>query len=214
MAYESVRILPLYSPNPSKQEDYTVICHSHDVRTVVTSKPAVVRSWVAKIRYRFRFRLRRGQLVVGLGVQWTPGRNPAPATLQLCVGHYCLIFQLMYTDNCPAALRRFLADPDVTFVGAWNYRDQSLLRNSPHGLRISRLVEVRDLASEWRGCGKGASLGRLAAEILGMDGVEKKEWVGRSNWEEEWLSEDQVEYACLDVFLVFLIARTLKAWKW
>ncbi|KAL7138075.1 hypothetical protein ABFS83_10G138100 [Erythranthe nasuta] len=212
MVYEAVRI---HSPNPSKQENYTFICDSHTVFTVVTATPAVVRKWVGTIRHKYRHQLRRGSLVVGLGVQWPPGGgDAAPATLQLCVGRHCLIFQLRYADRSPAALHRFLSEPEVTFAGVWNYRDARMLRESKHHLRISRLVDVREAASELRGCSRRASMGVLAAEVLGIDGAEKKEWVGRSNWDEEWLSTDQVEYACLDVFLVFLMATVLKVWKW
>ncbi|KAL0453482.1 UNVERIFIED_CONTAM: hypothetical protein Slati_1326300 [Sesamum latifolium] len=214
MEYEPVRIHPHHSPNPSKQETYTVICHSHRVRTVVTAKPAVVRKWVHKIRYHHRHQLRHGRLVVGLGVQWVPGHNSPPATLQLCVGHHCLIFQLLHAAHSPTILRRFLSEPSVKFVGVWNYRDASMLRNSKHRLRISQLVDVRVVASDLRGCSRGASMESLAAKILGMDGVEKKEWVGRSAWDETWLSEEQVEYACVDAFLCFLMAKALRVWKW
>ncbi|KAK4404548.1 hypothetical protein Sango_0823400 [Sesamum angolense] len=185
---------PHHSPNPAKLETYTVICHSHRVHTVVTAKPAVVREWVHKIRYHHRHQLRHGRLVVGLGVQWVPGHNSPPATLQLCVGHHCLIFQLLHAAHSPAILRRFLSEPGVKFVGVWNYRDASMLRNSKHRLHISQLVDVRVVASDLRGCSRGASMESLAAKILGMDGV-KKEWVGRSAWDETWLSQEQVEYA-------------------
>ncbi|KAK4415273.1 hypothetical protein Salat_2634600 [Sesamum alatum] len=213
MEYEPVQIHPHHSPNPSKQETFTVICHSHRVRTVVTAKAAVVRKWVHKIRYHHRHQLRHGRMVVGLGVQWVPGRN-APATLQLCVGHHCLIFQLTRAAHSPAVLRRFLSEPSVKFVGVWNYKDASMLRESKHRLHISQLVDVRDVASELRGCSRGASMERLAAKILGMDGVEKKEWVGRSDWDETWLSEEQVGYACVDAFLCFLMAKALRVWNW
>ncbi|KAI3444137.1 hypothetical protein Pfo_000802 [Paulownia fortunei] len=128
MEYDPVRIQSHYSPNPVKQENYIVICHSHRVRTIVTAKPAVVRKWVYKIRHLHRYQLRRGRLVVGLG---------------LCVGHNCLIFQLLYADHSPSALHRFLSEPNVTFAGVWNYRDARMLRDSRHSLRISRLMDVR-----------------------------------------------------------------------
>ncbi|KAG8372407.1 hypothetical protein BUALT_Bualt12G0063000 [Buddleja alternifolia] len=214
MAYNPVSIESHHSPNPSKQEYYTVICHSHRVRTTVTATPSVVRKWVNRIRYHHRYHIRSGRLVVGLGVQWTPSTDPPPATLQLCVGHDCLIFQLEHTNTTPAALHRFLAEPGVTFVGIWNYRDEGLLRCSRHRLRVSRLVDVRDVACEMRGCRRGAPMEELAGEVLGMGGVVKDGVVGRSEWDDEWLSEEQVEYACVDVFIAFLMGKALRAWKW
>ncbi|KAL8488829.1 hypothetical protein ACS0TY_024944 [Phlomoides rotata] len=81
-----VRIQSTYSPNPNRQEDYTLFCHSHSVRTTVTAKPAVVSRWIYTVRHRHRFQLREGRLVVGLGVQWDPETPNVAATLQLCVG--------------------------------------------------------------------------------------------------------------------------------
>ncbi|KAK6136962.1 hypothetical protein DH2020_029296 [Rehmannia glutinosa] len=201
-------------PSLNKQEIYTVFCHAHRVRTTVTARPAVVRKWVHGIRHRHRNLLLRGRLVVGLGVQWAPGRNPSPATLQLCVGHRCLIFQLLYADHSPAVLHRFISDPSVTFVGVWNYRDALMLRESRHRLQISRLVDLRHVASDLRGFSRRMTMEWLAEEVLGMDGVEKKGWVGRSEWDQTWLSEEQVEYACVDAFLAFLMAIELQVWDW
>lgn len=57
-------------------------------------------------------------------------------------------------------------------------------------------------------------MGEMAEMILGFHGVEKPVETGRSNWNEYWLSEDQVMYACLDAFLSFSMGKSLKVWKW
>ncbi|GER52060.1 polynucleotidyl transferase, partial [Striga asiatica] len=209
-----VSIQSNYSPNRSKQEFYTLDCFDHRVRVIVTAAPSIVRRWVHTTLYLHRHILRRGRLSVGLGVQWPPDRPYDPSTLQLCVGRRCLVFQIHHADACPAVLRRFLSDARVTFVGAWNHRDADLLRDSPHRLRISRLLDVRDVADDRRGCGRRLSLERLAEEILGWDGIVKEERVGRSAWDDDWLTEEQVEYACVDVFVVFKMAKVLRAWNW
>ncbi|KAK6136961.1 hypothetical protein DH2020_029295 [Rehmannia glutinosa] len=213
MENNPVRIHSNRSPNPAKQKNYTVICHSHRVFTIVTARPAVVRKWIHRICNRHRHQLRHGRLVVGVGVQWAQWISNPPATLQICVGHRCLIFQLEYADNSPTVLRLFLFDARINFVGVWNYRDGDMLWDSRHRLEIRRLVDMRAVASDLRGCSRNISMERLADEILGMEGVEK-EYVGRSDWDQEWLSEEQVKYACVDAFLSFLMAIELQVWDW
>lgn len=201
------------SPNPTRAKYYDLICHDHRVNVIVTSKPAVVRKWVHSICYNRRHLLYRARLVVGLGVQWTPGTNTGAAAIQICVGHNCLIFQLQHADQSPAILRRFLSNPDITFVGVWNNRDAAMLSNSHHRLQVTRLVDLRHPASSDRDCSLAASMETLASEILGWNGMVKEEWVGRSDWDVEWLSEEQVRYASLDAFLSFLIGKDLRVWK-
>ncbi|KAH6779436.1 hypothetical protein C2S52_010673 [Perilla frutescens var. hirtella] len=196
------------------EKNYTVHCGEHYVRTTVTATPSTVRKWVYNIRYRHRYRLHRSRLLVGLGVQWVPGSGTAAATLQLCVGHNCLIFQLIHADHFPSVLRRFLVDPDVIFVGLWNFRDASMLMGSRHDVEVGKLVDVREVASDFRGYSRRASMGTLAADILGLHGMEKEEWVGRSDWGDYRLSREQVKYACHDVFLAFLMAKELRVWNW
>lgn len=195
------------------EEIYTVRCCTYVVRTTVTARAAAVRKWIASAKYRGRHFYRRGRLVVGLGVQWVPN-DVSAATLQLCVGRRCLIFQLDHANHCPLALRRFLVDRDVTLVGLGNYRDARMLLESRLRLKVGRLVDVKVVARDVRGCDRGASMGTLAAEILGMHGVEKDELVGRSAWDNERLSADQVTYACYDVFIAYLLATNLRVWSW
>ncbi|PIN20539.1 DNA helicase [Handroanthus impetiginosus] len=192
------------SINPAKQENYVVFCHSHLIRTVVTANPSVVRKWVQRTRCYNHYLLSLGRrLVVGLGVQWSPGGSSPAATLQLCVHNHCLIFQLLHATSYPAELRHFLSDPNVIFVGFWNYRDTDLLENSHYHLRVSRLVEC----ATWR-----ASIEALAEEVLGIDGLKKEKAVGRSKWDERWLTKEQVEYACIDVLFSLLMAKALRVW--
>ncbi|KAL8488830.1 hypothetical protein ACS0TY_024945 [Phlomoides rotata] len=215
MDSNKVRIRPTNSPDPSRQENYTVFLHSLRIRVVVTAKPVVVRKWIYAIGHRHRILLRNGRLVVGLGVQWTHGRNAGAATLQLCVGHTCLIFQLRHADQSPAILRRFLSNSNITFVGVWNYRDADMLSDSRHSLRVTRLVDLRHPAStSFRGCSLSASMETLASDILGWDGMSKEETVGRSNWDVEWLSKEQVRYAALDVVLSFFMGKKLRVWNY
>ncbi|KAG5555326.1 hypothetical protein RHGRI_012758 [Rhododendron griersonianum] len=123
---------------------FTIDVHGTPFTTTVTSDPEVVRKWLRTTLYRYaRFRHR---LVVGLGVQWRPasyrGEKPPVATLQLCVGRRCLIFQLRYSPTVPNLLRHFLKDPNHTFVGMWNHSDaEKLLESSEHELEMARKPE-------------------------------------------------------------------------
>ncbi|KAE8683369.1 Mevalonate/galactokinase family protein isoform 1 [Hibiscus syriacus] len=168
-------------------------------------------------RVLYFHRIRRHKLVVGFGVQWNPSSPvdlPPAATLQLCIGSQCLIFQLTHANAVPLALRRFLADPLNTFVGVWNHRDEVKLSCSKHGLKVSRLVDAREVAAERKGSTRQISMEGLAEIILGAGGVEKPTWIGCSDWGNHLLSLDQVRYACVDAHVSFELGRALKAWNW
>lgn len=89
-----------------------------------------------------------------------------------------------------------------------------MLMASEHALEVGRLVDLREVANDVKGSSRTASTGELAAEILELDGMEKDEAVGLSDWEAPQLSGEQVEYACHDVFLAFLTAIELRVWDW
>ncbi|XP_057476847.1 3'-5' exonuclease-like [Actinidia eriantha] len=197
---------------PHYRRTFDVTCHGHCIHTTVTARPSVARDWLYKTRH-LHVRFRR-KLVVGLGVQWRPGAFNTPATLQLCVGRRCLVFQLHRAPAVPRFLRRFLSHPRTTFVGVWNHQDRALLKDSKHNLSLSSLLDIRDVAADLRGYSKQLSMETLAELILGLEGVTKPISVGMSDWEAYWLDEDQIQYACLDAFVSFSLGKALKVWKW
>ncbi|KAH7843995.1 hypothetical protein Vadar_023240 [Vaccinium darrowii] len=95
------------SPNHLR---FTIDFHGTPFTTTLTSTPKVVRKWLQTTLHRNP--CHRHHLVVGLGVQWRPdyypGHESPAATLQLCVGRRCLIFQLLHSPTVPNLLRRFL----------------------------------------------------------------------------------------------------------
>ncbi|KAG6437268.1 hypothetical protein SASPL_102180 [Salvia splendens] len=146
--------------------------------------------------HRYRSHRRNSSLVVGLGVLWwVPARA---ATLQLCVLPNCLIFQLYHAPRraLPLPLRP-RRDPGGAV--------EPQRCGDANALEVGELVDVREPAHELRGCRLGASMGELADEVLGIYGMGKDNAVGRSDWEDEDLTWEQVEYACHDVFLSYLI---------
>ncbi|KAF8398117.1 hypothetical protein HHK36_017042 [Tetracentron sinense] len=176
------------------------------IETLLTHTPSMVDSWIANIR-------RLNSLIVGLDLQWRPSfdstiQNPV-ATLQLCVGRNCLIFQLLHSPTIPPSLSDFLNNPDYTFVGVGIGGDVEKLWLD-HGLRVSRSVDLRGLAANVlnRRDLDNAGLQWLALEVLEKD-VEKPIWITLSWWDSEFLTHAQVQYACVDAFLSFEIGRTL-----
>ncbi|KAG0541346.1 hypothetical protein BDA96_02G008300 [Sorghum bicolor] len=188
---------------------YTVRVYEERFASLATARPADARRWVATTRWLHRSLFYRGHLIVGLGVQWTPtraqlrGETPVPATLQLCVGHRCLVFHLARADAVPEALRRFLADPRVTFVGSGAAHDGRMLWDH-YGLDVARGMELRAAA----GMGN-ASVEQMADRFLGYPGICKPREVAMSVWHAPRLSLDQVQYASVDAYLAFRLGVVL-----
>ncbi|KAJ4969482.1 hypothetical protein NE237_016183 [Protea cynaroides] len=187
------------------RELYSVTVFGNRVSTTVTRRATVVRKWIYRIRHRHRFR--RNRFLVGLGVQWRPDISNQGATLQLCVGRQCLIFQILHANFIPRILKRFLANDSITFVGVYNHTDSRMLKRD-YNLSVVRLLELGSVANL-----RGASMETLAYSILGFHGIKKPQWIARSDWEVKWLTSDQVQYASVDAYLSFEIGKKLKAWN-
>ncbi|KAH9738722.1 3'-5' exonuclease domain-containing protein [Citrus sinensis] len=129
-------------------DEYTVHFYDDVVFTQVTRSPSVVDDWISEIERIHRRRLHC--LIVGLDVEWRPSfsrqQNPV-ATLQLCVGRRCLIFQIIHARRIPQSLANFLSDEDYTFVGVGIDGDVKKLENN-YGLQVFRTVDLRPLAAE------------------------------------------------------------------
>ncbi|KAL0428433.1 UNVERIFIED_CONTAM: hypothetical protein Slati_3018100 [Sesamum latifolium] len=193
---------------------YDVIFFGDSVHTTVTHDPAVATHWISETESIHRRRL--SCLIVGLDVEWRPSfnryiQNPA-ATLQLCVGRRCLIFQLIYSPFVPSAIVDFLANPRYTFVGIGIEQDLEKLEEDYELGFNTRTVDLRSLAAAEYGRRelKNAGLKQLASLVLGKE-VEKPKRVTMSRWDNQWLTPPQVQYACIDAFVCFEIGRILNA---
>ncbi|KAI4335003.1 hypothetical protein L6164_013692 [Bauhinia variegata] len=198
----------------ANRRDFIVDLHGTHIDVTVTANAYVVKKWITSTLYLRRQELHH--LVVGLGVQWTPGWRETPAdTLQLCVGRRCLIFQLAYADYVPNVLRRFLSDNRFTFVGFYNHSDRLKLMISKHRLEMARdPLDLRFYAeSEDEESLKFASVEEIVKECLGFDGVRLRREISMSNWDVEFLSDDQVLQACLDAHCAFEIGKNIGAWR-
>ena len=194
---------------------YEIEVEDDSVTALLTNSPSMVESWVSEIEWIHHRRLDR--LVVGLDVEWRPSfshvRNPL-ATLQLCVGRRCLIFQLLHSPYIPDALREFLEDGKYTFVGVGIHKDLEKL-GEEHDLDVAKWVDLGVLAADVSGDRslKNSGMKGLARRYLGME-MEKPRNVALSAWDNRWLSFEQVKYACTDAFVSFEIGRVLEAWKY
>ncbi|KAL0383399.1 UNVERIFIED_CONTAM: hypothetical protein Scaly_0627200 [Sesamum calycinum] len=155
-----------YGTCPSiTQEAYLVSFFGDTIFTQVTHDPDTVTRWISDIESIHRNRLHC--LIVGLDVEWRPSfnryqQNPV-ATLQLCVGRRCLIYQIIHSDDdIPDSLVDFLSNGDYTFVGVKIYSNLDKLETDYDEIKIvhnavdlRRLVanryRRRDLFRDWQG---------------------------------------------------------------
>ncbi|MFS7949622.1 putative DNA helicase [Helianthus anomalus] len=186
---------------------YDVTFFHHTISTIVTDTPSFVDTWISDTH-----RLNHSP-IVGLDVEWRPNQsrnieNPV-ATLQLCNGHRCLIFQILHAPSVPQSLKNFLRNPNYTFTGVGIESDVEKLVED-YNLGVEKMVDVRTLAAEAYGVRelKNAGIKSLTERVLGKE-VSKPKGVTLSRWDNQWLTPAQVQYACVDAFLSFEIGRVL-----
>ncbi|KAJ7982380.1 Werner Syndrome-like exonuclease [Quillaja saponaria] len=145
-------------------------------------------------------------LIVGLDTEWRPNfesetDNPV-AILQLCAGHWCLIFKFLHADTLPSSLVVFLGNKNIIFAGMGIKEDAEKLFKDC-GLRISSTMNAGEMAvkkySNWKEL-KYMALKKLARAFTGILMKKPKE-ITLSCWDAEELSYAQVEYACIDAFV-------------
>lgn len=190
---------------------FSVKLADRSITTTLTWLASEVERWITDTIRIHRRRL--DHLVVGLDVEWRPSFNPRvehpAALLQLCVGHRCLVFQLLHADSIPKALFDFLGNPTFCFVGVGIESDLEKLLEG-YELGANRWADLRSLAADKLGSKelKSAGIKKLAEVALGLV-VNKPKRVTMSRWDQPWLAHDQVQYATIDAYLSFEIGRFL-----
>ncbi|KAF7825586.1 Werner Syndrome-like exonuclease [Senna tora] len=189
---------------------YDVSFYSHNIRTLLTSSPSFVNSWLTET---LNLHSPSHPLLVGLDVEWRPNfhrnqQNPV-ATLQLCVGPRCLVFQIIHSPNIPQSLLDFLGNRSHTFLGVGIEEDVEKLLED-YGVGVANFVDLRNLAADKLGEKdlKNAGIKNLAMRVLGKEIVKPKS-VCVSRWDNLWLTSEQVQYACIDAFISFEVGRIL-----
>ncbi|KAI3933527.1 hypothetical protein MKW92_033687 [Papaver armeniacum] len=198
---------------PDTQEVYSVTVGDEEIRTVVTKNAATVDYWIERIYSDYNYYL--NHLIVGLDVEWRPAygiglyRYPV-ATLQLCVGRRCLIFQILHADEIPESLLVFLSNPYFKFVGVGIRSDVEKL-GCDYDISVQSVVDLGNLAAEKYGSKqlKNVGLMGLAGLVLGCGEIEKPRNVTLSNWDQYHLTPAQIKYACVDAYVSFKIGKQL-----
>ncbi|KAK4728504.1 hypothetical protein R3W88_021492 [Solanum pinnatisectum] len=183
---------------------YSIPFYRDQIEVKVTKKGSEVDRWIRQTVQIHRQRLRK--LLVGLDVEWRPTRNPAEenppvALLQLCVGHRCIIFQLIHADYIPNSLFSFLGNPNFSFVRVSVNGDCVKLYEN-YTLFVANPVDLNKLAMGVY------EIEAMAHEVLGKV-MEKPYHVTMSDWDAEELVSEQVEYACIDAFMSFKLGMKL-----
>lgn len=176
---------------------HRVLFYGEEITTWVTDEPTIVSRWIRKVERIHRRKLSR--LIVGLDTEWCTSSEPNKdvhrttkdvynvATLQLCVGHRCLIFQPLHASYIPKSLFVFLANANYSFVGVGVDEDARKLTKD-YGLDVACTVDVRTLASSrlnndlWGYMG----LKKLSKGILHKE-LEKPKEITLSKWDNEVL---------------------------
>lgn len=187
---------------------YDVHFFGDSIHTTVTYDPDIVSQWISDLEPDNR--------IVGLDVEWRPcfnrnTQNPA-ATLQLCVGRRCLIFQLIHAPTVPSSLVGFLSNPNYTFVGVGIKFDLGKIEKDYGFGMDAKIVDLRSLAAQVydRVELKNSGVKGLTKVVLEKE-VNKPRRVTMSRWDKQWLKPDQVQYACLDAFVCYEMGRILNA---
>ncbi|KAJ8539594.1 hypothetical protein K7X08_013846 [Anisodus acutangulus] len=186
---------------------FDVHFYTDTIKTTVTSNPDIITQWISQTLSTTR------HVIAGLDVEWRPNfnrnqQNPV-ALLQICVDRRCLIIQLLYCHSIPESLVNFLGNRDYAFVGVGVDSDVEKLLED-YEISVKNVVDLRGKAAdvyEMRNL-RNAGLKELCNVVLGRE-IAKPRSVTMGRWDCKWLSLGQIQYACLDAFVSFEIARHL-----
>ncbi|MCL7046056.1 hypothetical protein MKW94_011610 [Papaver nudicaule] len=190
---------------------HNVYFYKEKIETTVAYSAYVVDQWIKVVNNDNRMKL--DNVVVGLDVEYNrmrkQGKQNSVAVLQLCVGRCCLIFHISCCDAIPPSLDDFLGNEKFIFVGVGIESDAYNLVVD-YELKVARTEELGSMAAykltnTFEDCRDShfhkAGLKQLAKDVLNQE-LPKERRIQWSDWE-DFLSDEQVEYACLDAFVSF-----------
>ncbi|KAM7514125.1 hypothetical protein LguiA_003708 [Lonicera macranthoides] len=166
---------------------YVVISYHDHILTTVTRRGTDVDRWINDIMIKHRKQL--DKLVIGIDTEWCLNATKSIAILQLCVGHHCLIFQLLHADEIPASLYAFLNNTNFTFVGVGIKQDVQKLSEYRELHVGGRIMDLRPEAALIYGDNEIKCIGLkgLAKKVLNME-MEKPRDITLSRWDDVSLS--------------------------
>ncbi|GAB1607615.1 exonuclease 3'-5' domain-containing protein 2-like isoform X1 [Argonauta hians] len=147
--------------------------------------------------------------VLGLDAEWIYrfGRRYPVSLLQLAgKGGLCVLIQMnLLPKPYPASFRSLMGDPSILKVGVGICVDVDNLRVD-HDLHIRGYLDLRNVLPyipvQYH-C-PSYSLKNMAQAIINFD-LKKDKFITTSNWEEEVLTQEQLEYAALDALVGVII---------
>ncbi|KAI3980758.1 hypothetical protein MKX01_025323 [Papaver californicum] len=187
---------------------YTVTYYKDKILTTVTRTRCTVDHWISEVYRHYNGKL--NNLDIGLDIDWCRlRRDRGPGNkvdvLQLCLSRRCLIFQLSCCDDIPNSVIEVLGNKKFIFL---------LI---DHGLKVGRSEDLGSLAD----CKFANSFGdykrnelykagmkTLAKVVLNQD-LPKSRSITLKNWDRGLLSDNQIEYACLDSLVSYKLGTYL-----
>lgn len=206
MNNNNITIENIDTSNPDELQRFQVFFERHLIHVTLTSNPFIVRRWIrVTLWFKHKQYCRRG-LIVGLGIQRPPYLN-SDATLQLSVGHHCLVFHIQHARTIPPSFWRFLYEHKNTFFDVFDHNEPSNLLDFEHQLLVWNLIDVRD---EVKLLGWTLS-GAVGRSSFGFQEMHMLPEIGNSTWDDVTLTEEQVQYATINAFLYFFMGMALNA---
>ncbi|XP_055642855.1 exonuclease 3'-5' domain-containing protein 2 [Toxorhynchites rutilus septentrionalis] len=147
--------------------------------------------------------------VLGFDCEWVSEQgNRHPVALLQLASHrgLCALFKLCEMKQIPPELGDLLNDPAILKVGVGPVEDAKLLRTD-YNLKVESTMDLRHLAKK-SGHPGPYGLARMSESMLGVK-LDKHWRVRASNWENEELTERQIQYAANDAHVSVELFRKL-----
>jgi len=187
------------------QSIYTININEANITVTVTASASVVEKWIETALIVQRNYVRLGQFIVGFAI------DREVNTLQFCLYHSCLVFQIAHADAVPQILHDFMKHRFIGFPGIRNQWYRSTLKSK---YEFELKLDPADLALWYGGTRpKDHSVNEMVLNLFGMK-VNQREEIRTSNWGEKNLSDDQVIFACVETYCSYRIGMKFSAWRW
>ncbi|KQK14634.1 uncharacterized protein LOC104582011 [Brachypodium distachyon] len=199
--------------------DYTIPAHAGIALTVrYTSKATIVEDCIDRF---YELLDKEQHRIVGLDVKFTRAKRgkqknlpdhmrQKAAVIQLCVGTYCLVYQMCHADRLSPKFCDFLLDESIEFVGVGITQDTEILARCQ--LQVAKHVDIQKIYKVPNNGKEIDSLCDLAEHLIDPWYKDTKHGVDHrfhNHWEKP-LSEDHVRHASLDAYASYEIYRQLR----
>ncbi|KAF7995039.1 hypothetical protein HCN44_004511 [Aphidius gifuensis] len=143
--------------------------------------------------------------ILGFDCEWV---NNGPVTLlQLATDNgVCALFRIGKIGFVPPKLKELLSNKSILKIGVEPFEDGKKLTRD-YGCRVFGTLDLRTFA-EYMSLPSCQGLSALSLKYLGVE-LNKKEQIRCSNWDAEYLNEEQKLYAACDALVACLIYQQM-----